>query len=304
MGQRSFIIGGSGLLGLNWAVETRARHSVTLGLHKRDVSLAGVASKFVDCSDIKSLVRTLSEVAPDYVINASGMTDVALCETYKLDCELINARVAENIAIACNRKNIPLIQISTDHLTNGKQAYSNELCMPNPVNQYARSKHQAELAVLANHNLSLVLRTNFFGYGTSYRRSFSDLILGRLSEGENVRLASDLYFTPVHTSTLISVGERLIQEGKTGIFNVSCDERVTKYKFGVMLANRFGFPPDLVFEMKSKDLGSNVNRPLDMSLSNVKLKKTLNIMKISIDSQLDALSLQRMSGSELELRRL
>ena len=80
---------------------------------------------------------------------------------------------------------------------------------------------------------------------------------------------------------LAKVTNKLLNLKKSGIFNVSGNERISKYEFGKLIAEKKGISKDFIekgFISQRKDL---VTRPKDMSLSNLKVK---NIPEIRINS--------------------
>ena len=68
-----------------------------------------------------------------------------------------------------------LIHISTDHLYDGTKDIYTEDDLVSPLNVYGKTKAQAENEVLSINPKALIVRTNFYGWGLSYRKSFSDL---------------------------------------------------------------------------------------------------------------------------------
>jgi dTDP-4-dehydrorhamnose reductase len=70
------------------------------------------------------------------------------------------------------------------------------------------------------HSDSLVVRTNFYGWGTSYRRSFSDLILEHLTKREGIVLFDNVYYTPILIQSLAEAVHELIDIQAKGIINV------------------------------------------------------------------------------------
>ena len=78
--------------------------------------------------------------------------------------------------------NIQHVHISTDHLSNGNLSMTGEYDIPNPLNNYALTKYKAEKIVLSINPQALVIRTNFFGWGPPWRKSFSDTIIFHLRQ--------------------------------------------------------------------------------------------------------------------------
>ena len=167
------ITGGSSLLALNWALAIREHYTVTLGLHERNISLAGVETRQVDLESADHLARAFETVQPQIVIHAAGLTSIETCEANPDRAQHINVRLAVNIAQACAKLGLPLIHVSSDHLFSGETALMEETHPTAPRNVYGQTKAEAESQVLEAHPQALVIRTNFYGWGPSYRRSFS-----------------------------------------------------------------------------------------------------------------------------------
>ena len=81
----------------------------------------------------------------------------------------------------------------------------------------------------------------------------------------------------------------MIKENKIGIFNISSDERISKFDFANKIAKIFNLDSSLIKESKFFKNEFRVKRPLDLSLSNEKLKSTLNIKINSLEDQISEL---------------
>ena len=294
---RLFITGGSGLLALNWAVQMRELYQVTLGLHKTPISLPGVSTKFVELSSREALTRFLVDLSPDLVVHTAGMTNVEACE---LDSELAfqtNVVLAENIAACCAKLDIRFVHISTDHLFDGSSQMVTEEENVSTCNVYASTKAEAETRVRIQFPESLILRTNFYGWGPSYRQSFSDYIINALHEEAELTLFNDVYYTPILIETLVSIAHELVESGETGVFHISGGERLSKYEFGKKLAKRFNLDSGLLIPSSIKERTELTKRPLDMSLSNHKVCQRLGRAVPSLDEQLSRLLQQQSNQS-------
>ena len=100
--------------------------------------------------------------------------------------------------------------------------------------------------MLCHCNNFLIIRTNFFGKGFFYRKSFSDLIIERLIENKNCYLFKDVFYTPISIKNLIYSINYLIKKNKKGIFNISCNEKISKYKFGILIAKYLNLNLNLI----------------------------------------------------------
>ncbi len=286
MKKKILFFGGSGLLALNWANQIHQNWDIILLMHKRKVTFPYVeVKKFEKIS--KSVIRDiLNEVKPNLVVNCAAITEVEKCEKEKANAKLVNSELPEIIASICNLRNIKFVHISTDHLFDGKKSFyreNNPIC---PLNIYGMTKGQAEEKVLNKNPESLVIRTNFFGWGTSYRNSFSDWIIKSLRESKSIKLFSDVYFTPIYIKELVNIIHILLNKKKYGIYNIVSNERISKFNFGIKIAKIFGYPISLIRPISIDELNFLVSRPKDMSLSTKKISNDLNLQLKSIEDQL------------------
>jgi len=239
----------------------------------------------------------LEKYQPDIVIHTAGLTNVEACEVNPGLAQEVNVDLAKNIAIACSEQGVKLVYISTDHLSSGDQKFVTEDASTNPINNYAKTKFLGEQEVLKNCKNALSIRTNFFCWGVKYRQSFSDFILNKLRKNKQIDLFSDVFFTPILVSELSRIVHQLINLNFCGIFNVVGSERISKYEFGIKLAECFNLDCGLINEISFSDKPNLTKRPKDMSLSNVKLHQELNCEIASLNEQLQTLKEQEDKGA-------
>ena len=301
MKKKIFITGGSGLLALNWALAVRDKVDVILNMNNRDINLKGSVIKKINLNSINPIFNFLKSERPDYVLHTAGMTNVDDCEKNPNLAYETNVGLTENVARACKNLEIPLIHISTDHLFNGTSSLADEQKITSPLNVYGKTKAEAEEKVLSINPNSLIIRTNFYGWGTNYRISLSDYIFNALKQNQQIRLFKDIFFTPILIEVLANMTMELSEKGAHGIFHITGDDRVSKYDFGVLLAREFGFNSTLIsegFVGEQKDL---VSRPKDMSLSNSKISQFLGKKIGSLSAHLNLLHKQKNAGFAKEV---
>jgi len=296
-GKTVLITGGSGLLAVNWALSLRDDCAVILLLHHRKISLPGVQTGVVLLDSFEDCVSALEKYRPDIVIHTAGLTNVEECESSLDLASKVNITLSGNLSLACSTAGVKLIHISTDHLFSGEESYALETDIPDPINNYAKTKLQGEQRVLTNCQSAMVIRTNFFGWGTRYRQSFSDFILNKLRNNEPIDLFSDVFFTPLLTEELFKQVHQLIDLNATGIFNVVGSDRVSKYEFGIKLAHCFGLDAALINAISIDSRPNLVDRPKDMSLSNAKICQTLGYGVTNLDQQVCALKQQESTNA-------
>ena len=298
---RVLITGGTGLLALNWACAVRETSDVVLVTHRRDVSLRGASSLRLSLENLESLTAELQRLKPDVVVHTAGMTSVEDCEREPEVARDAHERLSRNVAAASAAAGARLIHISTDHLFAGTHALSPEDAPPQPLNAYGETKLLAERAVAEADPQALVVRTNFFGWGHRYRRSFSDWIFYALREGRELTMFDDVFVTPILADSLAHVAHRLLERGARGPYNVVGDERISKYELGLRLATVFELPERLVRRGKIAASQLSVKRPPDMSLDNRKARALLGSSLGSVDEFLRLLREQERDGRRVEL---
>lgn len=295
------ITGGTGLLALNWACETRSKWDVVLGTHRRRVSLAGTTAVSVDLTSGEAFGRQLDQIQPDLIVHTAGLTDVDRCEADPAQAIAGNAAPARSVAEASAARSIRLIHISTDHLFTGERSLVAETETPRPMNQYAVSKLRAEEWVREANPAALIARTNFFGWGHAERRSFSDWLLDNMRAGRSLSLFDDVHFTPILAGRVASECHALVERGESGIFNICGDERISKYRFAVRLAHAFDLGIDHLQKSTIVGAGLKAPRPNDMSLDHAKARLALGTQPVSLDDDFAALHRQEEAGQRDEL---
>jgi len=304
MRPKTLITGGSGLLALNWACALRNRQHIILGLHNRQVSLDGVLAVQINLHSLDDLIKQIEVIQPQSVIHAAGLTSIENCESNPTLARELNVTLAINMAKVCAMYEIPLVHISTDHLFSGTDALADENFPISPVNIYGRTKAEAELRVLEENSDALVIRTNFYGWGTSYRQSLSDFIIRALRAGKKLELFDDVFYTPILAETLAQATYDLMALSAKGVFNIVGSQRLSKFDFGLRLAKEFGLDEGLIKATQISKLQSLVKRPLDMSLSNKKAVGFLGRDFGVTNGQLARLRQQEENGMKMELEKL
>ena len=271
MAQNTLITGGSGLLAKNWVSARLNKNNILLAEHDAPCLVPNTKSIKIDLSCVDDIILALKSNSIDVCIHAAGLTSVELCELNPQLAEYANVVLTKNVAIACSLLGVPFVFISTDHLFSGKIPMSGEDQAIEPLNVYAATKARAESVAFSEHPNPLVIRTNFFGQGHKFRQSFSDYIVENLISGKSINLFEDVFYTPIIASFLANVTHELIEIGAHGIFNIVGSERLSKYDFGIQLAEIFQLDSQLIVPISIDTLHHLVLRPKDMSLSNEKL---------------------------------
>ena len=290
------VTGASGLLGSSILHIKKNKFKMHGLINKRNIMIDKI--KFFKINNEKNLEEIIKKEKYDVLINCVGLSDVDLCEENKKLAKITHINYVKKISNICFENKIYLIHISTDHLFDGKKKYYSELSNPEPINYYAKTKIKSEQIIKSKLKKYLIIRGNFYGWGTSYRKSFSDWIYETLSNNKKINLFTDIFFTPLYLRDFINIIFKLIQKKKNGIYNVSGSERISKYNFGIKLAKIFNLDKDLINKIKIAQ-HKITKRPKDMSLNSKKLLQTLNIKKnyLSINNQLKRMKIDKLPNN-------
>ena len=272
--------GGASLLSNIMSKYLKDNFNVFLGLNKQWIQIDGVQSLQLEKS-INGLDEIIKKYKIDIIINCAGLTNVEECNNNSDLAFYLNGYLPGEIAKITSNLNVKLIHISTDHLFDGRSQKNNEEEIVNPLNIYAKSKFLGENEVLQNDKNALIIRTNFFGNGPLYKLSFSDKIISSLINKQKIHLFKDVYYTPIHVNDLADCILKLIEMNKTGVFNISSTERITKYDFGILIAEAMQEDKSLIKPILIEEKKELVIRPKDMSLNN---KKFIELTKMNIKS--------------------
>ena len=288
MKKKILFLGGSSLLAHSWCNELIDKDHVILGIHNRPTELDGFNTAFINFNNLENQLR---ELDIETVINCVGYTNIENCEINPEKANEINVELPSLVSQICKSLFIKLVHISTDHLFDGKIKNCNEITKVNPLNVYAKTKHEGEIKVLKINSDALVIRTNFYAFGPTYKKSFSDFIIDNLKLKKNISLFSDVYYSPILVSELAGAIEKLIEKKCSGIYNVVSDQRISKLDFGIKIANEFLLDKNLISSVSINSRNDLVDRPSEMSLSINKLKNEKIFIK-SIDDQIKDLKIQ------------
>ena len=251
-------------------------------IHHRNAKIKG-NSTVVDYFDTENFLNKLSNKT-ECIIHTAGMTNVEKCEKNKNKTKKINFKLTKNLVEICKKKNFFFIYISSDHLYDGNsiKGYS-EKSYTNPLNYYAKTKVFCEDYIKKKLKKFLIIRTNFFGKGNKFKKSFSDKILLALRKKKKINLFDDVYFNPISMNELSLIIRKLYEKKKVGTFNISTNEKISKYEFGLYLAKYYHFDKKLIIK-KNINFKNLTKRPKNMYLKNSKIKKIIKFKSKLLDN--------------------
>ena len=293
---RLLITGASGLLGSRLVeVAIDAGHDVYATYNSHPV--VGRNTRFLDILDKEALNKCLTESSPNVVIHTASLTDVDLCEEKPDLARWVNEVAAQNIARTCRQTGSYLVHLSTDYVFDGQRGHYGEGDVPNPIDEYGRSKLAGEREVALQCQSYCIARTSvLFGWGRTYRHNFATWVHEKLSAGQRVNVVSAQYASPTLNTDLarmlIEVAERRIH----GILHLAGSTRVSRYEFAVLLAKQFGFNESLLTPVQAGATQWKARRPFDSSLNVSKAQEMLTNKPATLEEELSEFAKESQRG--------
>ena len=284
MKKKILIIGGASILSNYLISDLKENFEVYLLFNKRKKIISKTKKIDLDFNKKKDLNK-ISYLKFFLIINCAAITDVDYCEKNYLKCLNSNFFLVKKIVDEIKNTKTKFVQISTDQLFISKNKFIKEIEPPKPLNNYAKSKFLAEKYITNNLKKFFIIRTNFFGWGLNYKKTFSDNIIINLQKKRKIKVLTDVNFNPILLNDLSKIIKKMIKTDHYGIFNVCSNEKLSKIDLAKKIANKFNLTKKLIIPIKRSI--SKTKRPKNMVLSNNKLKRKFKIRINSIDNQID-----------------
>jgi dTDP-4-dehydrorhamnose reductase len=247
--------------------------------------------------------RVLDQTQPQWVIHCAALANLEECESDPDLARRMNADLPSALAKACHERGLAMVQISTDAVFDGTKAGSYvESDAPNPLSVYARTKLEGERLVLDAHPGAIVARVNFYGWSLSGRRSLAEFFHHNLTNNKSMTGYTDVIFCPLHVRHLGQLLLGMLEKNLHGLYHVVGRDPMSKYRFGVEIANRFSLNPSEISPRSINTSSLIARRANNLYLSIDKLSTDLGMPIPSFSTGLDLFYQQYQEGYPQKLR--
>ena len=269
------ITGASGLLGINLAMESMREHEV-IGVSRGTLRSAPFHVVRADLTQGNEIDPMIGSMRPDWLINCAALADLEKCEEDPVQARQLNVDLPGELAAACAKRNIAFVHISTDAVFDGTRegAYTEE-DEPSPPGIYSQTKLDGERLVQESNPGAIVARVNFYGWSLGGRRSLGEFFVNNLSEGKNVNGFTDVIFCPMVVNDTARVLLEMLQKKLSGLYHLVGAQPMSKYRFGVEVAHRFGLDETLISPQSVESSSLTAKRSHNLWLSTHKLSTEL-----------------------------
>ena len=226
---RVLVTGASGQLGQS--IQKLAKDYSQLTFHFTD-------RKTLDITNKETINIFFSNNQFDYCINCAAYTNVEQAEQDSKKAFAVNAEGVKNLALTCARHKCALIHISTDYVFDGKKENGYlPSDIPNPINEYGRSKLRGEQFLQEILEAYFIVRSSWL-YSESGENFYTKIL-------EKAKREKEIYVTdaqrgcPTHASNLARYLIDLISENKRnyGIYHFTDRAPMTWYEFALKIVN-------------------------------------------------------------------
>ncbi|MCO1334474.1 dTDP-4-dehydrorhamnose reductase [Microbulbifer sp. OS29] len=200
-----------------------------------EFEMVAMARKELDISNSSAVLKAVEQAQPDIIINAAAYTAVDRAEQEREAAFSVNARGAENIALACKQVGARFIHVSTDFVFDGKKSSPYIVSdKRNPLGVYGASKAEAEAVVQKILPESVIVRTAWVY--SAHGNNFANTMLRLMAERDELAVVADQVGTPTWTGTIAEVLFALARkEQAQGIYHCTDLGVASWYDFAVAI---------------------------------------------------------------------
>ena len=296
------ITGASGLLGINLAMEAMREHEV-IGVDRGKLKSAPFRVLKADILKTDEIHSVLDSTNPDWLINCAALADLEKCEEDPIQARILNTDLPAELAVACAKRNIPFVHLSTDSVFDGTQEgmYTEE-DEPSPPGVYSQTKLEGERMVQQVNLQAIIARVNFYGWSLGGRRSLGEFFVNNLGEGRNVNGFTDVIFCPMWVNHLSRTLLEMLEKGLHGLYHVVGAQAMSKYQFGVEIARTFQLRESLIVPKSVEGADLTARRSHNLWLSIHKLSTDLGHTVPDFSTGLDEFYTQFQQGYPQKIR--
>ena len=208
----------------------------------------------IDATDFISIERLISDLKPDYVVNAIGILN-ADAENNPDIAVLLNSYFPHFLAKICEKYASRLFHISTDCVFNGTKGSYLENDFKDGIGFYAQSKALGEV----NYHNHITIRTSIIG--PDIKSSGIGLLNWILSQTGNINGYSEAFWGGVTTLELAKAIEFFIRKNIDGInlYHLTNNEKISKFDLLIIINEVFNLKLNITPSDKYKVDKSLIN---------------------------------------------
>lgn len=269
------VTGSSGLIGSQLVSDLEKTGQVVYSCYNESLPVNGIPVH-LDLLDLDKISKIFAKIKPDIIIHLAALTDVELCESNPDLANKINFIATKKISQESEKLGCFLVYLSTDYVFDGKKGMYDETSIPNPINEYAKTKLHGENAVKDSNTKWLILRTSTpFGIHPT-KKTFPKWIVENIKSKNSLRILEDQFTSPTYVPNLCKMILEVLTCNLTGILHLSGSTRISRYEFAKMISEQLSLDSSYLKPEKLDYMHWMAKRPSDSSLN---VSKAASILK-------------------------
>ena len=229
----------------------------------------------LDISNFNKVFEVIKAIKPNVIINCAAYNLVDKAEINPYEAIKVNTVGVYNLALASSEYKVFLVHYSTDYVFDGKKEdlYTEE-DVPNPINEYGKSKLFGESLINENLETYLIFRTSWV-YGEG-KQNFLYKLSQWAETQEYLKIVCDEFSVPTSTKTIVEMTLKALDKDITGLYHLTNSGYCSRYEWAqeyIKLMNIKKF----ILPAYQSDFNLPAKRPRFSAMSNEKISKILNV---------------------------
>ncbi len=288
--KKLLVTGASGFLGWNLCHVAKHNWQVYGTYFTNYVTIDDVNLYKVNLTDYIALEQLFSTLQPDAVIHLAAASKPDFCQINPEISYNINVTTSLYLAQLCAAADIPFVFTSTDLVFDGKNSFYQENDPVSPICIYGKHKVIAEQKIQEIYPGATICRMPLmFGLSSPVATSFIQGFIKTLKAEQELNLFVDEFRTPVSATTASKGLLLALEKQVSGILHLGGKQRISRYEFGLLLAEILKLNQDLIVPGKQQDVIMAAPRCPDTSLDSSKAWQ-LGYQPLSLRDELIAIS--------------
>lgn len=186
----------------------------------------------MDVRDKQAILTTARQFAPEIIVHLAAMTHVDDCERRPHEAFHTNTVGTQNVALVCQKLDIPMVYISTISVFDGTKAEAYlEYDTPNPQSFYGQSKYQGELLVQSLLQKYYIIRAGWMFGGGKEDKKFVAKIMELASSNSTLKAVNDKLGSPIYTIDFAKAIHNIMLSEQYGVYHaVNSGDPVSRYE--------------------------------------------------------------------------
>lgn len=242
---------------------------------RRQINYVSLSHNDFEITNKNDLEKVIEKNNPNVIINSVALVGINPYEDEPQRTFDVNSIAVSNLAKICQKKNIILVQPSSNAIFDGKikRGFYTENSEPNPASIYSVSKYAAEFFAKNLCEKHYIPRLPMlFGPRRNNSTGFADKVMTWIKEGKEIKAANDKIDSFGYTLDLANLLMNVIEEEKPyGIYQFANSGKASFYEFASEIIKILGVNT-IIHRAKDADFKSSGPKILSTPAKSIKLK--------------------------------